>query len=125
MSVNIIDNLPFKNSLLKHFNFHDVKTNILSTITTKIPEIQKLRLNHELTEIICNLIENMSDDTDTQRKQDLALEIVQSVFILTPDEVNVIKHQILYTYDNKLIYKIPLFKKYWGLIKSWIFRKFM
>jgi hypothetical protein len=125
MSVHIIDNIPFKNSLLKHFAFHDIKTQILSLITTKIPEIQKLKLNHELTEIVCNLIENLSGDDDKTKKQELAVEIIQIIFSLAPDEVVVIKQQVEYTYDNNLIYKIPVLKKYWGYIKSWITKRFL
>ena len=46
-----------KNSLSKHFVFHDL-VNVLVTKIKEIPKFEELKLNIELTLLCCNIVEN-------------------------------------------------------------------
>jgi squalene cyclase len=123
--MEIIANLPLKNSLLKHAVFHDLKQTIIDKITSTIPEVQKIRLNHELTEIICNVVENLSDSTNESDKRALAYDILEHIFHFNENEKTVILEQIQYTYDNNLIIRISFVKRYYRYAVDWFRKKFL
>lgn len=130
MSLEIIPNVLFKNTLLKHAIFSNLRNDIITKLNEKIPEINNLRLNHELTEVVCNLIENLGPDNNSNTNQPidkkaLTLDILTTIFNLSPAEQETIKQQVSYTYDNGLIVKIPTIKKYIGYVKEWIKRRFL
>jgi hypothetical protein len=128
--MEIIPNIYFKNSLLKHALFSNLKSDIITKLNAKIPELSSLRLNQELTEVVCNLIENLGPDKNKSSHQPidkkvLVLDILTSIFSLNGAEQETIKQQIQYTYDNDLIIKIPTLKKYFGYVKSWVVKRFL
>lgn len=125
MSIELISCLPLKNSLLKHAVFHDLKQTIIDKITSTIPEVQKIRLNHELTEIICNVVENLSDSTIESDKRALAYDILEHIFHFNETEKNVILEQIQYTYDNNLIIRISFVKRWYRYTVDWFRKKFL
>lgn len=125
MSIELISCLPLKNSLLKHAVFHDLKQTIIDKITSTIPEVQKIRLNHELTEIICNVVENLSDSTIESDKRALAYDILEHIFHFNETEKNVILEKIQYTYDNNLIIRISFVKRWYRYTVDWFRKKFL
>ena len=126
MSIEIIPNLSLKNSLLSHATLYSLKEDIINKLKTTIPQINKLKLNIEITEIVVNLCENLCDKkASIQDKRNLVINILNDIFSLNVDETNVINQQLDYIYDNDLIIKIPKFKKYLSYFKDWFRRKFL
>ena len=64
----IVD-IPFVNALEKSNIYNCIRDAILTKIT-KIPELQKLRLNVELTLLVCNIIENSINNNSKYHKID-------------------------------------------------------
>ena len=130
MSLEIIPNIFFKNSLLKHAIFSNLRNDIIAKLKEKIPEINNLRLNQELTEAVCLLVENLSPDKNSLTNQPidkkaLVIDILTSIFSLSPAEQETVKQQVQYSFDNGLIIKIPTIRKHISYIKEYIKRKFL
>ena len=130
MSIQIIPNVVLKNTLLKHAIFSNLKNDIIKKLNEKIPEIASLRLNQELTEVVCNLIENLGPNNNGKSsqpidKQALVLEILTLLYNLSTPEQDIIRQQITYTYDNGLIIKIPILTKFLRYITNFIKRRFI
>ena len=85
-----------KNSLKKHTLFYNLIDDIVQKIQSEIKAIDKLRLDPELTLLICNLIENSiatGNKFDINKKQ-LAIQIMTQIFNLNTDEQTIISQQI-------------------------------
>ena len=66
-------------------------------------------MNPELSLLVCNIIENsISNNGKTHKidKKQLAVEILSVPFNLTPNEINQIKDQIEFLYNNNKIIKV-------------------
>ena len=127
--MNLIDNLPIKNSLLNHYVFSSLKSDVINIIQ-KIPEIDKLRMSQELVEGVCSIIENLGPSKNSKSnnpidKKALALEVLTIVFRYTEPEKAIVSHQIDYIYQNDMIVKIPRIKRWLGYIKNWVVKRFL
>ena len=84
----IVD-IPFINALEKSNIYNCIRDAVLLKIQ-KIPEIQKLRLNVELTLLVCNIIENSINNNSKYHKIDkkqLAVDIFSQGFSLNPTDI--------------------------------------
>jgi hypothetical protein len=121
----IID-IPFLNALEKSNIYACVRDAIIHKLQ-KIPELQKMKLNPELTLLVCNIIENSINNNGkyhTIDKQQLCVDIFSTPFNLTPDEIQLLKDQIEFLYNNKQIVKINVLKKGFSTVSKWLIKKF-
>jgi hypothetical protein len=117
--MEILNNLPIKHELLTHSVFATLKKDIVDKVKEFIPEIEKLRLSQELTTVICNMVENLY-----RKSKKITGDILTEIFRLSPDEIKVVENQIQFSYDHKLIVKIPFSKRFIGLLKR-LLKKFI
>ena len=107
-----IPQLNLKHSINKHVQYHGIVRGIVQKIEDEIPELQNLKLNPEITKLVCNLVEEIIKkgtpfDID---KQQLVLEILSKQFNLTDEEQYQINQQITFLFDNG---QIKRSKKAW------------
>ena len=115
----IVD-IPFVNALEKSNIYNCIRDAILTKIS-KIPELQKLRLNVELTLLVCNIIENSISNNSKYHKIDkkqLVVDIFSQAFNLNPAEIQLLKDQIEFLYNNSAIIKISKIKKFFSSIRK-------
>ena len=108
----IVD-IPFVNALEKSNMYNCIRDAIIVKIQ-KIPQLQSLKLNVELTLLVCNIIENSINNNSKYHKIDkkqLAVDILQPPFNLNPSEIQQLKDQIDFLYNNNQIVKLSGFKK--------------
>ena len=110
------ENVKASGSLKKHVHYYSLIDQIFNVIS-KIPEFQRLKQNgvidQELVLICCNLIENCvkPDNPLDINKLNLCCDVFIKLFNLTPAEVETLKNQVQYLYNNKMIKKIPFLTK--------------
>ena len=112
-----------KNSLSKHFVFHDL-VNVLVTKIKEIPKFEELKLNIELTLLCCNIVENSVKKKTKVDKEKLVVESLTQIFTLNEDEQKTIKNHIEFLHTNKRIVKIDEVKKFFKDAGAWFVRKF-
>ena len=115
----IVD-IPFVNALEKSNIYNCIRDAILTKIS-KIPELQKLRLNVELTLLVCNIIENSISNNSKYHKIDkkqLVVDIFSQAFNLNPAEIQLLKDQIEFLYNNGAIIKISKIKMFFTSITN-------
>jgi len=112
-----------KNSLSKHFVFHDL-VNVLVTKIKEIPKFEELKLNIELTLLCCNIVENSVKKKTKVDKEKLVVESLTQIFTLNEDEQKTIKNHIEFLHTNKRIVKIDEVKKIFKDVGDWFCRKF-
>ena len=117
--------IPFVNALEKSNTYNCIRDAILAKIS-KIPELQKLRLNVELTLLVCNIIENSISNNSKYHKIDkkqLVVDIFSQAFNLNPAEIQLLKDQIEFLYNNGAIIKISKIKKFFSSITNLLKKK--
>ena len=66
----------------------------------------------DLLEYVANLVENMVRDSDKIDRDTLIIRVYKEIFPqITDDDIQTLKNNIQYLKDNKLIHKIPRYKK--------------
>ena len=112
----IISQIGPKNSLSKHVNYNTVLQLIVDEIR-KFPNLNLLKthtyIELELIKLIMSIVENVVQKKNPLaiNKMDLVCDILRTVFNLSPIEIDILKKQIQYIYDNNQIVKIPIIKK--------------
>ena len=116
---NTLPNVPLKNSAQSFV----LENTLIQSIVAKIkliPGYDQLKNDIEITEHICNLVENTilkNKGSKPVDKKQLVVKIVSVIFNLSSDsEKKVIEHQIDYLFNNNMIMKIPIITK----ILRWI-----
>ena len=73
--------------------------------------------------MICNIVENSIHKGNKNKidKKQLVCDCIQQLFCLQPQEIEAVKNQIDYLFNNKLIKKIPFLTKSYKFIKSYFF----
>jgi hypothetical protein len=120
----IVD-IPFVNALEKSNMYNCIRDAIIVKIQ-KIPQLQSLKLNVELTLLVCNIIENSINNNSKYHKIDkkqLAVDILQPPFNLNPSEIQQLKDQIDFLYNNNQIVKLSGFKKTLNGVSGWFKKK--
>ena len=83
----------------------------------KFPNLPLLKTNThvelELIKLIMSVVENVIQKKNPLEinKMDLVCDILRTIFNLNPQEIEILKKQIQYIYDNNQIVKIPIIKK--------------
>jgi hypothetical protein len=80
---------------------------IVDKIRTEIPDIDELKLDVEVTKMVCNLVEDIIKKGNPFgiEKQALVLEILTKQFDLTAEEQHQVNQQITFLFDNGQIKK--------------------
>jgi len=126
-----MDNPPLPDIKLKHSARNVILENtLIKNIVDKIkniPQFDQLKNDIELTEHVCNLVENSITGNKNSKpidKKNLVLKIIIMLFSLNNDlEKKVIEQQIDYLYNNNMINKIPLTTKIFNSLKNWGLRQ--
>ena len=113
---DIISQIGPKNTLSKHVNYNTILRLIVDEIR-KFPNLPLLKTNThvelELIKLIMSIVENVVQKKNPLaiNKMDLVCDILRTVFNLSPIEIDILKKQIQYIFDNNQIVKIPIIKK--------------
>ena len=107
-----IPQLNLKHSIQKHVTYKGIVMGIVEKIRTEIPDIDELKLDVEVTKMVCNLVEDIIKKGNPFgiEKQALVLEILTKQFDLTAEEQHQVNQQITFLFDNGQIKKS---KKAW------------
>jgi len=107
-----IPQLNLKHSIQKHVTYKGIVLGIVEKIRTEIPDIDELKLDVEITKLVCNLVEDIIKKGNPFgiEKQALVLEILTKQFNLTAEEQHQVNQQITFLFDNGQIKKS---KKAW------------
>jgi hypothetical protein len=122
-----MDNPPLPDIKLKHSAKNVILENtLIKSIVDKIkliPQFDQLKNDIELTEHVCNLVENSITKNKKSKpidKKNLVIKIIVLLFNLnTEGEKKNIEQHIDYLHNNKMINKIPLSKKILNSLKNW------
>ena len=126
-----MDNPPLPDIKLKHSARNVILENtLIKNIVDKIkniPQFDQLKNDIELTEHVCNLVENSITGNKNSKpidKKNLVLKIIIMLFSLNNDlEKKVIEQQIDYLYNNNMINKRPLTTKIFNSLRNWGLRQ--
>ena len=81
--------------------------------TSKIPELNKHRLDLELICMSLNLVENLVVKKDKIDKKQIIIQVFSKLFSLNPIEQNQFCDHIEFLLDNNKVNKIKKLKKYY------------
>ena len=122
---NMINKIPLTTKMLNALRNTLIK-NIVDKIKI-IPQFDHLKNDIELTEHVCNLVENSITGNKNSKpidKKNLVLKIITLLFSLNSEvEKKVIEQQIDYLYNNNMINKIPLTTKMLNALRNWGIRQ--
>jgi hypothetical protein len=119
---DIFPNADLKHFLADHFNVNTLISKITKYVL-KIPEIQKLKLDPELTSLLMNIIKDELKNKDAD-PEDVLITALTPIFNLNDSDIAILKQQIVYLENNKLLKGIPFSKKLFKSSIRYIFRKF-
>ena len=114
----------FKNTLAAHVKQNKIIDDVCK-ILSEIPELNRMRLDPELSLYVCNIIENLIDKKDKKEisKLDLASTILTKACNLEENELNVVVKQIKFFDNNGRIKKASTTKKISKSAWEWFKRK--
>jgi hypothetical protein len=114
----------FKNTLAAHVKQNKIIDDVCK-ILTEIPDLNRMRLDPELSLYVCNIIENLIDKKDKKEisKLDLASTILTKACNLEENELNVVIKQIKFFDNNGRIKKASTSKKISKSAWEWFKRK--
>ena len=122
--------IDLKHGLKNHSNKHTLIEDIVTFVKSKFPNnIIDLKLNIQLTKLVCDIIEDRLPNNKKQvDKLDVLLLVLQRIFAetgLNLADTNIIKQQVEFLIDNKKIKGIRVVKKVGKGVAEWLFRKFL
>ncbi len=97
-----IPKIKLNNILKHHYNFEMVKADVLAEFK-KIPKIEELKFNPELTTCLMNIIEQVIKKSHKIDKKNLVIQILTELFTLTELEQEIISKDIDFIHANGLI----------------------
>ena len=116
--------VPFKNTLAAHVKQNKIIDEVVEIIS-KIPDLNQLRLDPELTVYVCNILENLIDKKEKKEicKLNLATLILTKACNLEENELDPIIKQIKFLDNNGRIKKASTTKKITKSAWEWFKRK--
>lgn len=108
-----LQHIEFKNELLQS----KLVTQLKQIVSDKLKEIEinKFRMDPELTYIVCKIVWNVCNDLGIveadMNKPQLVIEILTAFFNLTPMEVEIVKKQIQHSLNHNKIKLVGLAKR--------------
>jgi hypothetical protein len=119
--------ISIKNSLQKHTLYYNLLDDIVKKLSTEIKSIDKLRLDPELTLLICNLIENSITTGNKNKidKKELVIKILTQLFNLNDTEQTIISQQIDFLIANYKIKKVKMIKNAKNFLSALLVKKLL
>jgi len=116
--------VPFKNTLAAHIKQNKIIDDVCKIIA-EIPDLNKMRLDPELTVYVCNIIENLIEKKDKKEinKLDLASTILVKACNLEATDLDAVIKQIKFLDNNGRIKKASATKKITKSAWEWFKRK--
>ena len=116
--------VPFKNTLAAHIKQNKIIDDVCKIIA-EIPDLNKMRLDPELTVYVCNIIENLIEKKDKKEisKLDLASTIIAKACNLEASDLDLVIKQIKFLDNNGRIKKASATKKITKSAWQWFKRK--
>ena len=116
--------VPFKNTLAAHIKQNQIIDDVCKIIA-EIPDLNKMRLDPELTVYVCNIIENLIEKKDKKEisKLDLASTILAKACNLEATDLDLVIKQIKFLDNNGRIKKASATKKLGKSAWEWFKRK--
>lgn len=124
LTKEFLPHILIKNSLKKHVLFYQSIEKLVEKIKLEIPELEQVRLNPDLTVLLCCVVEEVIPKSSDLDKKLLVVSVLDRLFTLTDDEKTVIEGQIQHAYDEKLIKKASFWKKTFTLLGKLAFSFF-
>lgn len=122
MSKNV-SALPLSGSVKTHYEYKTVQQNVVS-ILQHIPEINTLKGQSKLLEIVCQMVEDRIKSGNSKKpaslkidKKQLVIDILDKVFSLNSVEKQILNKNIDYIFEHKNIIKI---NTRWRRFKAWV-----
>lgn len=122
-----MDLIDFKNSLSKVSIRSKLISDVISLIREKFPDPQllnSLRMDLQLLEYICNVVKNALIGNKEEDLDDVCIQIISIIHNLSPDDIAIIRRQIIYLRDNKKIKDVSLKKYIYKKTTNWFIKKF-
>ena len=119
--------IEFKNTVAAHIKQNKIIDDVVEIII-KIPDFLKLKMDPEIVNYCCNVVENLIKKED--KKEINKLNLVTSILIKAWDlkeeaDLDYIIKQIKFVVNNNQVKKISKSKKYKKYIKDWIVKKLL
>jgi hypothetical protein len=114
----------FKNTLAAHVKQNKIIDDVCK-ILSEIPELNRMRLDPELTVYVCNILENLIDKSEKKEisKLDLASTIIAKACNLEASDLDLVIKQIKFLDNNGRIKKASATKKITKSAWEWFKRK--
>ena len=114
----------FKNTLAAHVKQNKIIDDVCKIIS-EIPELNRMKLDPELTVYVCNIIENLIDKSEKKEisKLHLASMILTKACNLDENELDAVIKQIKFLDNNGRIKKASTVKKLSKSAWGWFKRK--
>ena len=119
--------ITIKNSLQKHTLYYNLLDDIVKKLSTEIKSIDKLRLDPELSLLICNLVENSIKTGNKNKidKKQLVIQILAQLFNLNDSEQVIISQQIDFLIANNKIKKVKMLKNAKNFLSALLVKKLL
>ena len=119
--------VEFKNTVAAHIKQNKIIDDVVEIIV-KIPDFLKLKMDPEIVNYCCNIVENLF--IKEYKKVINKLNLVTSILIKAWDlkeetDLDYIIKQIKFVVNNNQVKKISKSKKYKKYIKDWIVKKLL
>lgn len=115
--------IPLRSNLLQNYRYIEIKTKIIARIQELHLNDGRFKLDSEMLVLVANLIEHCVVKKDKISKQELALDILRTLFGLTEEEEQVIANNITFIHGNGLIKKVSNYKLWKVGFREWFKRK--
>ena len=114
----------FKNTLAAHVKQNKIIDDVCK-ILGEIPDLNRMRLDPELTVYVCNILENLIDKSEKKEisKLDLASTIIAKACNLEASDLDLVIKQIKFLDNNGKIKKASTTKKITKSAWQWFKRK--
>lgn len=113
--------VPIQNGLAQDVRRVDVRVKVIARINELGLNLTNYRMNNEFLLLVLNLIEHLVVKKDKLNKKEVAIEILDQLFTLTPSERVNVDSNIEFLWSNKNIKKVS----YWKLFKCGVSELFL
>ena len=120
MSLEIVE---LKNNILIDVKYNEVKKKVIDRIVELGLNNIKYKLDNELLNLVCNLIEHLVKKKDKISKKDLVMLIYQEIFSISTEEQLIIFNNIEYLFNNGNIRKVSTYKLFKTCFSEWTKKK--
>ena len=112
--------IPLKNNLAADQKYKDTVSLIVNRIRS-LPNFMTYRQDPEVLLLVCSLIEHLMDG-DKIDKEAMALDILNQIFCLTPEEIDLVKTSIKFLLAHKRVKSLSSIyvgaKTVWAYLKK-------